>query len=60
MFKSGSLKLNEISEFYINAIFAWNEHKRVALTDSSMLPMINKEYKKKVEENYCYIKTVAD
>ncbi|KAF3856817.1 hypothetical protein F7725_017540 [Dissostichus mawsoni] len=60
MFKDGGFKLHEKSEYHINAMFAWNEHKRVALTDSSIVDMINKEYRKKVEENRSYIKTVAD
>lgn len=44
----------------INAMFAWNENKRVALTDSSILDRMNKEYKKKAEDSRCYIKTVAN
>jgi len=59
-YKDAGFKLHEKSESHINAMFAWNEHKRLLLTDSSILDMINKEYKKKVEENRSYIKTVAD
>lgn len=60
MFKDGGFKLHEKSESHINAMFAWTEHKRVVLTDLSILDMLNKEYMKKVEENRGYIKTVAD
>ncbi|XP_056286366.1 uncharacterized protein LOC130203930 [Pseudoliparis swirei] len=59
-YKDAGFKLHEKSESHINAMFAWNEHKRLLLTGSSILDMINKEYKKKVEENRSYIKTVAD
>lgn len=60
MFKDGGFKVHEKSESHINTMFAWNEHKKIALTDSSILDMINKEDKKNVEENHCYVKTVAD
>lgn len=60
MFKDGGFKQHEKSESHTNTMFAWNEYKRAALTDSSIVDMINKEYRKKVEENRSYIKTVAD
>lgn len=60
MFKDGGFKLHEKSDSHITAMLAWSEQKRSALTDASVLDMINKEYKKKVEENRSYIKTLAD
>lgn len=41
-------------------MFAWKEHKRRQLTDSSIVKLMNEEYQKKVKENRHYIKTIAD
>ena len=60
MYKEAGFKVHEKSDSHITAMLAWSEHKRAALTDASVLNMINKEYKKKVEENRSYIKTVAE
>ena len=55
-----ALRVHEKSDSHITAMLAWSEHKKAALTDASVLNMLNNEYKKKVEENRSYIKTVAD
>ncbi|KAF3856812.1 hypothetical protein F7725_017535, partial [Dissostichus mawsoni] len=36
MFKDGGFKLHEKSEYHINAMFAWNEHKRSSSVDLAM------------------------
>lgn len=41
-------------------MYAWSEHKREILTDSSVCDALDKAYKKQVEENRIYIKTVAE
>ena len=58
MYKDAGFKVHEKSDSHITAMLAWSEHKRAALTDASVLNTINKEYKKKVEENRSYIKTM--
>lgn len=60
MYKDGGFKAHEKSENHVNAMYAWSEHKKTILTDSSMLDAINTAYQKKVEENRTYIKTVAE
>ncbi|XP_056453653.1 zinc finger MYM-type protein 1-like isoform X2 [Gadus chalcogrammus] len=60
MYKDAGFKVHEKSDSHITAMLAWSEHKKAALTDASVLNMLNNEYKKKVEENRSYIKTVAD
>ena len=44
----------------MNAMYAWNQHKKAIESNSSMLDVINEDLKKKVEENCTYIKTIAD
>ena len=44
----------------MNAMYAWNQHKKAIDSNSSMLDVINEDRKKKVEENCTYIKTIAD
>ena len=60
MYKDGGFKVHEKSEGHINAMFAWGEHKKAILTDSSILDALNEAYNKKVQENRKYIKTVAE
>lgn len=52
--------MHEKSDGHVNAMFAWSEHKKAALTDSSMRDAINEAYNQKVQENRKYIKTVAE
>uniref|UniRef100_A0AAX7VMJ6 TTF-type domain-containing protein n=1 Tax=Astatotilapia calliptera TaxID=8154 RepID=A0AAX7VMJ6_ASTCA len=60
MYKDGGFKGHEKSEGHTNAMYAWSEHKKNILTDSSVHDALDKAYKKKVEENRIYIKTVAE
>ena len=60
LFKDSGFKLHSKAEHHINAMYAWNQHKRGVDTNSSMLDTINEDRKKKVEENCAYIKTIAD
>lgn len=60
LFKDSGFKLHSKTEHHINAMYAWNQHKRAVNSNSSMLDLINEERKKKVEENRTYIKTIAD
>lgn len=60
MYKDGGFKGHEKSEGHTNAMYAWSEHKKNILTDSSVRDALDKAYKKKVEENRIYIKTVAE
>ena len=60
MYKDGGFKVHEKSEGHVNAMFAWGEHKKAILTDSSILDALNEAYNKKVQENRKYIKTVAE
>ena len=53
-------KVHEKSEGHVNAMFAWGEHKKAILTDSSICDALNEAYNKKVQENRKYIKTVAE
>lgn len=47
------------AEHHINAMYAWNQHKRAINSNLSMRDHTNEERKKKVEENCVYIKTIA-
>ncbi|XP_054591726.2 zinc finger MYM-type protein 1 isoform X1 [Nothobranchius furzeri] len=47
MFKDGGFKLHEKSESHITAMLAWSQQKRAVLTDSSIMDMMNQEYRKK-------------
>ncbi|XP_026034437.1 zinc finger MYM-type protein 1-like [Astatotilapia calliptera] len=60
MYKDGGFKGHEKSEGHTNAMYAWSEHQKNILTDSSVRDALDKAYKKKVEENRIYIKTVAE
>jgi hypothetical protein len=60
LFKDSGFKLHSEAEHHINAMYAWNQHKRDIDSNSSMLDVINEDWKKKVEENCTYIKTIAD
>lgn len=60
MYKDGGFKVHEKSEGHVNAMFAWGEHKKAILTDSSIRDVLNEAYNKKVQENRKYIKTVAE
>lgn len=60
LFKDSGFKLHSKAEHHINAMYAWNQHKRAIDSNSSMLDVINEDRKKKVEENCTYIKTIAD
>lgn len=60
MFKDGGFKMHEKSEGHVNAMFAWGEHKKAALADSSIRDALNEAYNQKVQENRNYIKTVAE
>ncbi|KAJ8367084.1 hypothetical protein AAFF_G00331220, partial [Aldrovandia affinis] len=60
LFKYSGFKLHSKAEHHINAMYAWNQHKRAIEGNSSMLDVINEDRKKKVEENCTYIKTIAD
>uniref|UniRef100_A0A3Q1H4Y5 TTF-type domain-containing protein n=1 Tax=Acanthochromis polyacanthus TaxID=80966 RepID=A0A3Q1H4Y5_9TELE len=60
MYKDGGFKVHEKSEGHVNAMFAWGEHKKAILTDSSKRDALNEAYNKKVQENRKYIKTVAE
>lgn len=60
MFKDGGFKMHEKSDGHVNAMFAWGENKKAALTDSSIRDALNEAYKQKVLENRKYIKTVAE
>ena len=50
MYKDGGFKVHEKSEGHVNAMFAWGEHKKAILTDSSILDALNEAYNKKVQE----------
>ncbi|ROL44969.1 Zinc finger MYM-type protein 1 [Anabarilius grahami] len=41
-------------------MFAWREYKNRMLSDSGLMDLIDQEYKRKVEENRRYIKTIAE
>lgn len=60
MYKDGGFKVREKSEGHVNAMFAWGEHKKAVLTDSSVRDAIDEAYKKKVQENRKYINTVSE
>ena len=60
MYKDGGFKWHEKSEGHVNAMFAWSELKKNILTDSSIRDALDQAYKKKVEENRTYIKTIAE
>ncbi len=51
---------HEKSENHVNAMIAWNEHKKRILTDTSMLNALDKKHQEVVEQNRTYIKTVAE
>ena len=55
-FKDGGFRVHEKSEGHVNAMFAWGEHKKAVLTDSSILDAINEAYNKKIQDNRKYIK----
>ncbi len=50
---------HEKSENHVNAMIAWNEHRKRILTDTSMLNALDKKHQV-VEQNRTYIKTVAE
>lgn len=52
--------MHEKSDGHVNAMFAWGENKKAALTDSSIRDALNEAYKQQVLENRKYIKTVAE
>lgn len=60
MFKDEGFRWHEKSESHVSAMFAWSDHKKNILTDSSVLAALDRAYQKKVEENRTYIKTVAE
>ncbi|KAG8008870.1 Zinc finger MYM-type protein 1, partial [Nibea albiflora] len=60
MYKDAGFKVQEKSEGRVNATFAWGEHKKAILTDSSIHDALNEPYNKKVQRNRKYIKTVAE
>uniref|UniRef100_A0A672I8P6 TTF-type domain-containing protein n=1 Tax=Salarias fasciatus TaxID=181472 RepID=A0A672I8P6_SALFA len=60
MFKDGGFKGHEKSEGHVNAMFAWGEHKKAALTDTSIRDVLNEAYNQKVHENRKYNETVAE
>ena len=47
--------VHEKSEGHVNAMFAWGEHKKAVLTDSSIRDALNEAYNKKFQENQKYI-----
>lgn len=47
MYKDGGFKGHEKSEGHTNAMYAWSEHKKNILTDSSVRDALDKAYKKK-------------
>ncbi len=51
---------HEKSENHVNAMIAWNEHRKRILTDTSMLNALDKKHQEVVEQNRTYIKTVAE
>ena len=60
MYKDGGFKWHEHSEGHVNAMFAWSEYKKNIVKDSSIREALDKAYKKKVDENRMYIKTIAE
>ncbi|KAA0718459.1 hypothetical protein E1301_Tti019283 [Triplophysa tibetana] len=56
LFKDSGFKLHSKADHHFNAMYAWNEYKRSVDGNSSMLDVMDKERKKKVEENCAYIK----
>ncbi|ROL52542.1 Zinc finger MYM-type protein 1 [Anabarilius grahami] len=60
MYKDGGFRGHEKSENHVNAMIAWNEHKKRILTDTSMLNALDKKHQEVVEQNRTYIKTVAE
>ncbi len=60
MYKDGGFRGHEKSENHVNAMIAWNEHRKRILTDTSMLNALDKKHQEVVEQNRTYIKTVAE
>ncbi len=60
MYKDGGFRRHETSENHVNAMIAWNEHRKRILTDTSMLNALDKKHQEVVEQNRTYIKTVAE
>uniref|UniRef100_A0A8C2DXL4 TTF-type domain-containing protein n=1 Tax=Cyprinus carpio TaxID=7962 RepID=A0A8C2DXL4_CYPCA len=60
LYKDGGLTLHDRSDSHVNAMFAWREYKNRMLSDSGLMDLIDQEYKRKVEENRRYIKTIAE
>jgi hypothetical protein len=58
LFKYSGFKLHSKAEHHLNAVYAWNQHKRAIDSNLSMLDVINED--RKVEENCTYIKIIAD
>lgn len=52
--------MHDWSDSHVNAMFAWREYKNCMLSDSGLMDLIDQEYKRKVEENRRYIKTIAE
>ncbi len=59
MYKDGGFRGHEKSENHVNAMIARNEHKKIILTDTSMLNALDNKHQE-VEQNRTYIKTVAE
>jgi hypothetical protein len=53
LYKDSGFKLHSKAENHMNAMYAWNQHKKA-------IDVINEVRKKKVDENCTYIKTIAD
>lgn len=47
MYKDGGFKGHEKSEGHTNAMYAWSEHQKNILTDSSVRDALDKAYEKK-------------
>lgn len=47
LYKDGGFRLHEKSEGHVNAMFAWSEHKKNILRNSSVQDVLDKAYKKR-------------
>lgn len=58
--KEAGFKLHSKSEMHVNAMYAWNQCKKATEMNTSMLNSLNMNWRKKVEEDQHYVKTIAN
>lgn len=60
MFKDGGFASHAKSDVHINAMLAWKNFETEQKQQESLMSKMSQEHKKQIEENRCYIKSVAE